>query len=200
MELTASYIAMCMYADTTPISPFGRMTAAAVVTARRWSFHAVTTSADAAPAQAERKRAITADNNLGFQCLFVIRSSLNSDAAEKIHQRLQIRCAEGVEHCLCACRLTAMRLDRIDEGRRPAIVEEVHTIGDSPQRHRPEFTACGGALLDTVGEPRTHVVEQEIGERMNRRRGRSGIAGAEHVRLMARGAAEAVEHRGAGRR
>src|SRR5580765_5305532 len=146
MELIASYIAMCMYADAAPISAFGRLTLAAVVTASRWSFHAVTTSADAAPAQAERKRAITADNNLGFQCLFIIRSSLNSDAAEKIHQRLQIGCAEGDEHRLCACRLTAMRLDRIDDGRRTAIVEEVHTISDPPQRHRAEFAACCGAL------------------------------------------------------
>ena len=99
------------------------------------------------------------------------------------------RCRSAAPSALNASRAAAAcppcaRIASLDRRRAP-IVEEMHAIRYAPQRHRAKFAACRGALQDSVGEPRTHVVQQQIRERMNRRGVGPRVAGSEHVRLMA---------------
>ena len=77
---------------------------------------------------------------------------MNSDTAQKIHQRLLIRRAERPEARRGAGPLTAVQADRVGETARPAVVQEMRAVRNSPERRRSKFTAGRGSLLEPVRE------------------------------------------------
>src|SRR5579859_1847751 len=58
--------------------------------------------------------------------------------------------------------------NRGQKARAAAIVQEEHTLSQSPQRRRPELVSTRVALRDVVGQHRAHVVELQIGKRVHR--------------------------------
>ena len=51
---------------------------------------------------------------------------------------------------------------------RAPVVQEMHAVRHAPERRRAKFAAGRGALLESIGKPGSHVVQQQIRERMNR--------------------------------
>jgi hypothetical protein len=80
-----------MYAATTAISGFGRLTAGGVVTATKCSFHLVTASGpvtlNAGLAHNERRKKAAAGRDTHVECPFIIvlHERVVLDAAEVIH-------------------------------------------------------------------------------------------------------------------
>jgi hypothetical protein len=63
---------------------------------------------------------------------------------------------------------TAVLLDCLHEVRRSAVVQEEHSLAEAPQWRAPELGRARQALADAVGQPRAHVVDQQIGVKIDR--------------------------------
>lgn len=65
----------------------------------------------------------------------------------------------------------SVREDRVDQAAvlraRPAVVQEEDPLADAPQRRGAEHVAGRGALGDVVGQPGPHVVDREVGVRVD---------------------------------
>ena len=62
--------------------------------------------------------------------------------------------------------LTCVRLDGLQQTRCATIVQEEHSLADSPQGGRTELVRAGISLRDAVREARTHVMQAQIGEKI----------------------------------
>ena len=47
-------------------------------------------------------------------------------------------------------------------------MQEEHALAEAPQRRRAEFARAGLALAHAVGEARSHVMHEQVGEQVNR--------------------------------
>src|SRR5579872_6053421 len=85
-------------------------------------------------------------------------SATPSDAVQKIEQRLQIGAAQRGEGCFGGGSLPAVSQDRVSDGMRAAIVQEVGAVGDTPQRRRPEFAAGRRSLHKSISQGGAHIM------------------------------------------
>ena len=46
----------------------------------------------------------------------------------------------------------------------PTIVQEEYALTDTPERRRAKFLSVCATLRNAVRQPRTHVVDQQVGE------------------------------------
>src|SRR5579864_6758154 len=58
---------------------------------------------------------------------------------------------------------TAMRVDRLDQVHGATIVKKEQALSQTPQRSRAELIRSGPALVDSIRQVRTHVVQGEVG-------------------------------------
>ncbi len=61
-----------------------------------------------------------------------------------------------------------MSFDRREQITRPAVVEKIHALTQSPQRSRAKLIGTRCALGETIGKARPHMVDQEVGEQVDR--------------------------------
>ena len=59
-----------------------------------------------------------------------------------------------------------MVFNRLDQVRGSSVVKEEHPLAQSPERGGTKLIAPSASLGDIVGELRSHVVEEEIGEQV----------------------------------
>ena len=60
-----------------------------------------------------------------------------------------------------------MRLDRREQIIGAAVMQEEHALSDPPQRRGAELVRAGRTLTDAVGQPRAHVVDEQVGEQVH---------------------------------
>src|SRR2546422_7482807 len=91
-----------------------------------------------------------------------------------------------------AWEVAVMREDRLQQIRRPSVVKKEEPLAEPPEGRRSKLISLGLALNDPVGESRTHMVQQEVGEEIHllvlERRDRRGPRGER--RRVAEGAAD----------
>ena len=63
--------------------------------------------------------------------------------------------------------MALVRLDGFYEIGRSAIVQEEDALSHTPQRSGPELIAGRVALRNVIGETAAHIVNKEVGERVN---------------------------------
>jgi len=88
-----------------------------------------------------------------------------------------------------------MRPDRFAQVRRPPVVQEEQPLSQAPQGSGAKLPGTRLSLGDPIGQPRAHVVDQQIGEEIHRliaQRGDGGVARIERGR-MAEGAPDGGE-------
>src|SRR5262249_45041368 len=108
---------------------------------------------------------------------------MGSQRTEKKHKVLPLRllqvgrrigaCAyppEVVDH---TSSLSGMRSDRLHDVARPAIMQEEHTLTNSPQRCRTELGPQCGALHDVI--PSADVVHQQVREQIDGLESQCGV-------------------------
>src|SRR5882762_1206827 len=57
---------------------------------------------------------------------------------------------------------TLMSIDRFQQVGRPSVVQEKNPLSQAPQRRGPELPGSGLPLSDPIGQPRAHVMKQQI--------------------------------------
>ena len=64
--------------------------------------------------------------------------------------------------------VAGMRLNRLDEIARAAVMQQKEALAEPPERRRAELVAGRLALRDAVGEASSHRVDGEVAERLER--------------------------------
>src|ERR1700676_270788 len=85
---------------------------------------------------------------------------------ETTQERHQCLLARWIERSECVPRSSTLSIvseDRITKRARPTVVQELCSLGDSPQRHGAPLIACGRALRNRIGKRRPHMVQEEVG-------------------------------------
>src|SRR5215204_1890158 len=83
-------------------------------------------------------------------------ATLSSDPVQEIQDKLPVGRRQRTEPFARRRALATVRIDRIRDRRCPAVVQEMLSIRQPPQRGGPELAAGGRALFEPIGE-RPHV-------------------------------------------
>jgi len=59
---------------------------------------------------------------------------------------------------------TGVRLNRLDEVGRTAIVHQENPLAEPPEGRRPKLVTLGDPLGDAVGQPRPHSMQEQVRE------------------------------------
>src|SRR5581483_9386552 len=109
-----------------------------------------------------------------------LTTELTSERAEEIQQvllRLRRQCPVIGDDAVRLRALALVRLDRLREVARAAVVQEEEPLPEAPERRGAELVAAGVALRDAVGEALAHRVHREVAEGLEGR-GRARIGRA----------------------
>src|SRR5713101_2364241 len=80
---------------------------------------------------------------------------------------------EVPDHCIRLRGVTGkdapalVRRNRLQQVRGSSIMQEEKPLPQPPQRGGPELSGARLSLRDPIGEPRAHVVDQDVGEEMH---------------------------------
>jgi|SRR5271155_4071062 len=99
----------------------------------------------------------------------VMRATIRLQRPQEVQQVLNVRGLQGAEFVDDGASFrsgAAVRMDRLDQIGRAAVVEEVKALAQSPQRSGAELFGCGSALIDAIRQARAHVVQGEVGIRV----------------------------------
>ena len=61
-----------------------------------------------------------------------------------------------------------MGLNRFEQIAGPPVMQEEDALPDAPQRRGPEFARAGLTLTDAIRKSRAHVVQEQVGEQVDR--------------------------------
>ena len=86
----------------------------------------------------------------------------------------RLQTIEMFDDFTCLAIFALMGFDNLDQIGGPPIVEEKDALPDAPQRSRSELIGPGAALSDAVGETSTHVVDEEVREKIRSLIGKRG--------------------------
>src|SRR5882672_1943431 len=103
-----------------------------------------------------------------------------SERAQERRQSLLISEAQLIkvaDHAVCFRALAGMLLDGNANIGGAAVMQEEQALADAPQRRATELPAVGEALGNAVLKSRSHIVQGEVAERLDRLIAHPGNAG-----------------------
>ena len=98
-------------------------------------------------------------------------TAVSSQGAQEIQQILLLAARKRRKVLFYFCRFGAIAgvsLNRRDQVRSTSVMQQENALSESPQRRRAELIAPRSALRHVVSQSRTHVVDLEVGECVDR--------------------------------
>jgi hypothetical protein len=81
---------------------------------------------------------------------------------------------EMLDYSICLAAAALVSSDGFAQIGRPPIMQEEDSLSDAPQRRGSELVGAGATLRDTVGEPCSHVVNEQVRKKIRRLVGKRG--------------------------
>jgi hypothetical protein len=81
---------------------------------------------------------------------------------------------EMLDHSVGLAATALVSSDGFYQVGRPSIMQEENALADAPERRSAKLVGAGAALRDAVGEPYTHVVNEQVGKKIGRLIGKRG--------------------------